>query len=132
GWRTGTPSGHRRAGRPSRAPARPDDRFRTLRALAAPDGVVQRADAAEDLVGRLLLLVRRRVMDLVPPDRVAVADPDLREAAALPVAHVRRAVDGDGDHRRARLEGEPPDAALGPLGELARARAPAPAVHADR
>jgi hypothetical protein len=41
-------------------------------------------------------------------------------------------VDRGGDDGRARLERQPPDAALGLLGELAGARAAALAVHDDQ
>src|ERR1700686_935732 len=86
---------------------------------------VKAADLTEDLVGDGLLLLARRIGDRLPADGVAVLDGDLREAQALPVAHARRAVDGDRHDRRARFQREAPDAALGLGGHFAGARAPA-------
>src|SRR4051812_3094238 len=83
---------------------------------------VEPADLGEDLVGDLLLLLLRRLLDPIPHDRVAVAHGHLGELQPPPVAHLRGAVDGYGHDGRARLERQPPDAPVGLLGELARAR----------
>ena len=70
-------------------------------------------------------------LDAAPANGVAVLDCDLGEAQALPVADARGAVDRDRHDRRAALQGEAADAALGLLGHAAGARAPALAVHRD-
>ncbi len=75
---------------------------------------------------------RRRVLDPVEDDRIAVADGHLRELEPLPVAHLGGAVDRHRHDRRAGHQRQPPDPALGLLGQLAGARAPALAVHRHR
>src|SRR5205085_1211070 len=78
-------------------------------AAVALEPGVDALDLVEDLVGDLLLLLARRVLDTVEADRVAVLDGHLRELQALPVAHLRRAEDRDRHDRRPGLEREPPD-----------------------
>src|ERR1700704_3474182 len=92
---------------------------------------VQVADAGEDVVRHRLLLLARGFGHEVECHRLAELHGHLRELQALPVAGLLGAGDGDGNDRCARLECEPPDPALGLLGQLAGARAPALAIHDD-
>src|SRR5271167_3146569 len=70
--------------------------------------------------------------DALPAQRVPILNGCLRELQALPVADAGGAMNRDRDDRRAGLQGQAADAALGLLGHFARARAPALAVHRDR
>src|SRR5580693_3777290 len=93
---------------------------------------VQSSDLQEDLVSHGLLLLARRIRDPLPANRVSVLHGGLGKLQALPVANARRTVNRDRHYRRARLERQAADAALGLLGHFARARAPALAIHRDR
>src|ERR1700689_1495147 len=85
---------------------------------------VQSPDLQEDLVGHPLLLLGRGMLDALPAQRVPILDGGLGELQALPVADARGAVNRDRHDRRAGLERQATDPALGLLGHFARARAP--------
>src|SRR3954451_24317045 len=124
----------RRLRRSPRAPGGAARLAQTPGHALAPERVearVEPADLGEDLVGDLLLLLVGRLGHGLPAHGLPVLHRHLRELEALPVADLRGAVDRRRDDGRPRLEREPADAPLGLLGELARARAPALAVHDD-
>src|SRR6266849_2854740 len=92
---------------------------------------VQVADTGEDLVRHRLLLLARGFGHAVEHHRLAVLHGHLRELETLPVARLLGAVDGDRHDRRAGLQRNSSDPPLGLVRQLARARAPALAVHDD-
>src|SRR3954447_16201374 len=120
-WRTSP----RRAKLPA-----PRQRYRTTVRILS--GCVERLDLGEDGLGDAHLLVVGRVRDPVEPHEVAVSDRDAGELQAFPVAHVRRAVDRDGEDGRAGVEHQAADAPSRAVRKLTSPRAGAFEVHDDR
>src|SRR4051812_43603516 len=97
-------------------------------AAAFAEPLVERLHPLEDQVGGRLLLLTRRVLDLLEPHRLAVEDRHLRKAEALPVPRFLRADDRGRHNRGTRLECQPAEARLR-LTELTGARAAALRIH---
>jgi hypothetical protein len=98
------------------APAAAPARDHAAASLAAKRRV-HLGHALEDLLGRLLGLLARRMLDDVEIDRLAELDGDLRDPQALELAKALRAVDRDRHDGHARLDREPAESGLG-LAEL--------------
>src|ERR1700761_2769953 len=91
--------------------------------------VVAGPDAIEDEVGSDLLLLAAGGLDELEAQRRFVADGDLGELEALPVADAGGGPDGDGHHGRPRLQCQAPDPGAGLRSHLSVAAAAALAVH---
>src|SRR5437868_3932099 len=92
---------------------------------------VKLPDPLESVIGDLLLLLARGLLDPIELKRFAELHRDLGELKPLPVSDLVGAQNRNRDYRNPRLEREPSDAWPCLIGELAGSRASPLGIHDD-